>query len=119
MRRDPKELGNKLTSYADAIVSFAFVQGVTFSFTLGNNEGFLGHAVRVWWLVPIALVVANVFYAYMVYTCHSGETALLGPLETGAAVWEKKVRRWRFVGDWAWLVSFPRRLRRQPVRFLP
>jgi hypothetical protein len=100
-------------------VAFAFVQCVTFSFTLGNNEGFLGHAVRVWWLVPIALVVANVFYAYMVYTCHSGETALLGPLETGAAVWEKKVRRWRFVGDWAWLVSFPRRLRRQPVRFLP
>jgi hypothetical protein len=38
-----------------------------------------------------------VFYAYMVYTCHSGETALLGPFETATAVWEKKVRRWRFV----------------------
>ncbi|MGB7434182.1 MAG: hypothetical protein WBR26_04885 [Candidatus Acidiferrum sp.] len=46
MPRDPKELGNKLASYADAIVAFAFVQSVAFAFALGSNDTFLKHAVR-------------------------------------------------------------------------
>src|SRR5215469_10681606 len=97
MPRDPKELGNKLTSYADAIVAFAFVQGVTFGFALGSNDTFLKHAIRVWWLIPSALIVANLLYAYLVRTCHRGEDALFGPATSSVAALETKVRSWRFL----------------------
>lgn len=101
MPRDPKELGNKLGSYADAIVGFAFVQGVTFSFALGSNDTFLRHAVRVWWLIPSALLLANLLYIYLVRTCHRGEDALCDPkappVAPSVAVWEKKMRTWRLL----------------------
>jgi hypothetical protein len=97
MPRDPKELGDKLTSYADAIVAFAFVQSVAFAFALGSNDTFLGHAVRVWWLIPSALIFANLLYAYLVRICHRGEDALFDPAASSVLAWEKKVRTWRFV----------------------
>jgi len=97
MPRDPKELGNKLISYADAIVAFAVIQGVTFGFALGSNDTFLRHAVRVWWIIPSALIVANLLYAYLVRTCQRGEDALFDPATPSVATWEKKVRTWRFL----------------------
>jgi hypothetical protein len=95
MSRDPRELGNKLGTYADTITAFAFVQSVTFSFALGGNDTFLKNALRVWWLIPLNLIVANLFYAYLVDNCHRGENALLEPLASPGGPWEKKVRRWR------------------------
>ena len=97
MPRDPKELGSKLISYADAIVAFAFVQAITFSFALGNNATFLKHALRVWWLIPLAILVANVFYAFLVHTCHEGSNALLDPFAPPGDAWERRVRTWRFL----------------------
>jgi hypothetical protein len=95
MARDKRELGSKLATYADTITAFAFVQSVTFSLALGSNSTFSDNAVRVWWLVPLFLIVANALYAYLVSGCHRGEDALLDQLEPPADRWEKTVRRWR------------------------
>jgi len=95
MPRDKKELGSKLATYADAITAFAFVQSVTFSFALGSNETLIANAVRIWWLVPSIIVVANALYAYLVSGCHRGEDALLERLEHPGDTWAKKVRKWR------------------------
>jgi len=95
MPRDQKELGNKFATYADSITAFAFVQSATFGYALGSNDTFLAHAVRVWWLVPLNLIVGNLFYAYLVRKCHRGEDALLGPISPPGDAWEKTVRRWR------------------------
>jgi hypothetical protein len=87
MPRDPKEFGNKLTGYAAAIVAFAFVQGVTFSFALGSDDTFLKHAVRVWWLItPLGADLPS-----------WGEDALFDPAASSVAPWERKMRIWRFV----------------------
>ncbi|SRR6266700_404464 len=95
MPRDPKELGNRLSTYADTITAFAFVQSATFSFALGSNDTFLAHAVRVWWLVPLNIIVANLFYAYLVHKCHRGEDALLETIAPPGDAWERTVRSWR------------------------
>jgi hypothetical protein len=93
--RDPKELGGKFATYADAITAFAFVQSVTFSFALGSNKTFVANAVKVWWLVPLITTIANALYAYIVTGCHRAEDALLEPLKSPGDAWEKNVRKWR------------------------
>jgi hypothetical protein len=95
MSHDQKELGNKLGAYADTITAFSFLQSATFSYALGTNDTFLAHATRVWWLVPSFPIVGNLFYAYLVLQCHSGEDALLEPLESPGGAWKNKVRKWR------------------------
>jgi hypothetical protein len=95
MPRDQQELGNKLGTYADTITAFAFVQSVTFSFALGSERVFLMNAVKVWWLIPLIVIVANCFYAYLVHECHRGEDALLEPLASPSDAWNEKVRAWR------------------------
>jgi hypothetical protein len=93
--REITELGNRLAVYADTITAFAFVQSVTFSVALGSADGFAKNAVRIWWLVPLLIIGANLSYAYLVSECHRGERALLEPLASPGDDWEKKVKRWR------------------------
>jgi hypothetical protein len=97
MPRDPKELGDKLSDYADTITAFTFVQSAAFSIALGTNESFVARAIKMWWAVPLGIMVANVLYAYLVHTCHRGEDALLGPLGPPGDVWEEKVRAGRML----------------------
>jgi hypothetical protein len=92
MPRDQKELGNKLSSYADAITAFTFVQSAAFAVALGSSDIFPADVVKGRWLVPLAIIVANVLYAFIVHTCHRGEDALLGPSVPPVDVWENKVR---------------------------
>jgi hypothetical protein len=93
-----QELAKQMYAYADAITAFAFVQGITFGFVIGENPA-LALNVRQYWFFAVPIIAAmNWLFFVSVYLCHRAEDRLLGIPATrseGIGVVVPKVRRMR------------------------
>jgi hypothetical protein len=75
---DEKELAKQLSTYADSITAFAFVQGVTFCLLIAQNVS-LACAVRSRWYIAAPLMAAaSVAYFLLVRRCQDAEDDLIG-----------------------------------------
>jgi hypothetical protein len=97
MPRDANELGTRLGAYADAITGFSFAQSVAFCLALGTRD-IADSVIRGGWLIPVIVLVASAFYAFMIWMCHRKIDVLLGPLEKTeeADKATATIRRWQF-----------------------
>jgi hypothetical protein len=75
---DEKELAKQLSSYADAITAFAFVQGMAFALLIGQSKDLPVAVARLWYIAATIIVVMTGFYLWMVGRCHGAEDNLLG-----------------------------------------
>jgi hypothetical protein len=75
-----KELAKQVSTYADAITGFAFVQCIATAVLLAQNPQFVHAIVHRWYVaVPITLAMTAV-YSYLLNRCHKAEDDLLGVL---------------------------------------
>src|SRR5437588_8101991 len=79
MPRDANELGTRLGGYSDAIAGFSFAQNVAFCLALGTQD-FSKSVLKGGWLIPLLVLLASAFYAFMIRMCHWKQDLLLGHL---------------------------------------
>lgn len=72
------ELAKQLSTYADGLMAFSFVQGATFCFLLVQNVT-IACAIRSQWQVTaVCLSIGGAGYLSLLYLCHRGENELIG-----------------------------------------
>jgi hypothetical protein len=73
-----QELAKQLSTYADSLTAFSFVQGATFCFLLIQNMT-VACAIRSKWPIAlVCLIIAGAGYLRLLYLCHRGENELIG-----------------------------------------
>lgn len=97
MARDTKDIGSKISAYADAFTAFSFAQGLAFCFALGSHD-FSASIMKASWSIPVLIVAALLLYTFLLYKCHEAEDVLLGKLTPTEAADKavRKIRKWRF-----------------------
>jgi hypothetical protein len=84
---DEKELAKQLSTYADAITGFAFVQGVAFGLLLGQSKDLPANVATHWCIAVPVIVFMTGGYLWMVWLCQGAEDKLLGiPSARGAGI---------------------------------
>ncbi|SRR5258707_5205204 len=78
IKHDMKELRDQLTTYADRITAFSFIQSVAFALAVGNG-GAAGLAANVQkhpCMTSTALSLSLVLYCLFLFFCHRSEDGL-------------------------------------------
>jgi uncharacterized membrane protein (DUF485 family) len=75
---DEKELAKQLSTYADAITAFVFVQGVAFALLIAQSKDLPGNVARQWYIAVSVMILMTCGYLWMVSECNSAEDKLLG-----------------------------------------
>ncbi len=84
---DEKELAKQLSTYADSITAFAFVQGVAFCVLCAQSVSVACAVRSKWYIAASLMVVATVLYFLLARRCQDAEDELIGvPGERGAKI---------------------------------
>ncbi len=84
---DEKELAKQLSTYADAVAAFAFVQGVAFALLMGQQKELPTNVAGHWCIAAPIIAVLTCGYFLIVCLCHSAEDKLIGiPSNRGRAI---------------------------------
>jgi hypothetical protein len=75
---DEKELVKQLSTYADGITAFAFVQGVAFCVLCAQSVSAACAIKSKWYIAASLMVVATVVYLFLVRGCQNAEDELIG-----------------------------------------
>lgn len=100
---DEKELAKQVSTYADAITAFAFVQGVAFALLIGQEKDLPAAVLGHWCIAAPIIFVMTCGYFWMVRLCHNAEDDLLGiPSKRGTGIGDvvptiRKTRSWLIV----------------------
>ncbi|HLJ86498.1 MAG TPA: hypothetical protein VKZ53_06720 [Candidatus Angelobacter sp.] len=95
MPRDSKDVGSRMSTYADAITGFSCAQALAFCFALGSND-FVDHIIQAGCFLPVVIIFAYLLYILIVHKCHQTEDLLLGALTSfDADKVVKRIRQWR------------------------
>jgi hypothetical protein len=91
MDQDRKDLARQLTTYADAITAFSFVQSVAFGFGLAQHE-VRESVLKASWIAALITIAAYVFYLVFVGVCWLGNGKLLHDSKP-----DPQTRKWTIV----------------------
>jgi len=92
-----EELAKQMSTYADAITAFAFVQGMAFGLVIGQGGELTTSLNCFWYFAVLILALINGAFVFMVRQCHSAEDRLVGVPATGSDKLAilSGVRKWR------------------------
>jgi hypothetical protein len=94
-----QDLAKQLSTYADGLTAFSFVQGATFCFLLAQNAAVACELRSQWLAAEVCLALAGAGYFLLLYLCKRGEDKLLVPAARGEKIMSvvqmvRRVRLW-------------------------
>ena len=98
---DDKELAKQLSVYADSVTAFSFVQGIALFVLMGHDLTFACNVVKQWRIAEVALILATIGYATIIYLCYKHQKPILGEVSDKASAILgviQNVRWWIVIG---------------------
>jgi hypothetical protein len=81
-----QELAKQLSTYADGLIAFSFVQGATFGFLVAQNAAVACELRSQWVVAEVCLAIAGAGYFLLLHFCKRGEDKLLNPAVRGGKI---------------------------------
>lgn len=76
VKRDEKDVVKQLSTYADGITVFSFVQSVAFAFAVGDKPHLAKNLEKGRWWAYGAIIMAYLVYSVLIHPCHQSEDRL-------------------------------------------